>query len=77
MKYSKAIRFTKARVKDEINCSLMDTLIPEASSSKYFGMILCNDLIWANQINYTEERPGKNYISQYEYLKLGMVIPKS
>ena len=29
---NKAIRFTRARVKDPLNYSLMDTLIPEANS---------------------------------------------
>ena len=32
---SKAIRFTRARVKDPVNYSLMGTLIPEARSCKY------------------------------------------
>ena len=31
----KAIRFTRARVKDQLNYSLMDSLIPEASSCEY------------------------------------------
>ena len=34
----KAIRFTRARVRDPLNYSLMDTLIPEASSCKYLGI---------------------------------------
>ena len=50
---SKAIRFTRARVKDPLNYSLMDTLIPEASSCKYLGIILHRDLSWADQVNYT------------------------
>ena len=37
---SKAIRFTRARVKDPLNHSLMGTLIPEASGCKYLGIIL-------------------------------------
>ena len=41
----KAIRFTRARVKDPLNYSLMGTLIPEASSCEYLGIILCSDLI--------------------------------
>ena len=41
---SKAIRFTRARVKDPLNYSLMDTLIPQASSCKYLGIILRSDL---------------------------------
>jgi hypothetical protein len=40
---SKAIRFTRARVKDLLNYSLMGTLIPEASNCKYLGIILRSD----------------------------------
>jgi hypothetical protein len=32
---SKAVRFTKAKVKGPLNYSIMDTLTPEASSCKY------------------------------------------
>jgi len=45
---SKAIRFTRARVKGPLNYSLMDTLIPEASSYKYLGIILRSHLSWAD-----------------------------
>jgi hypothetical protein len=41
---SKAVRFTRARVKDPLNYSLMDTPIPEGSSCKYLGIILRSDL---------------------------------
>jgi len=50
---SKAICFTRARVKDPLNYSLLSTLIPEASSCKYLGIILRSDLSWADQVNYT------------------------
>jgi len=43
---SKAIRYTRARVKDPLNYSLMGTLIPDASSCKYLGIILRSDLSW-------------------------------
>ena len=33
---SKAVSFTRARVKDPLNYSLLDQVIPEASSCKYF-----------------------------------------
>jgi len=56
---SKAIHFTRPRVKDPLNCSLMDTLIPEASSCKYLGIILCSDLSWADQVNYTAKKAWK------------------
>ena len=41
---SKAIRLTRARVNDPLNYSLVGTLIPEASSCKYLGIILRSDL---------------------------------
>jgi hypothetical protein len=56
---SKAIRFTGARVKDPINYSLMDTLIPEASSCKYLGIILRSELSWADQVNNTVKKAWK------------------
>jgi len=37
---SKAICFTRARVKGPLNYSLMGILIPEVSSCKYLGIIL-------------------------------------
>jgi len=37
----------------------MNTLIPEASSWKYFGIILRSDLIWADQVNYTVRKAWK------------------
>jgi hypothetical protein len=56
---SKAIRFTRARVKDPLNYSLMDTLTPEASSWKYLGIILRSGLSWADQANYTVKKAWK------------------
>jgi len=56
---SKAVRFTRARVKDPLNYSVMDALIPEASSCKYLGIILRSDLSWADQVNYTVKKAWK------------------
>jgi hypothetical protein len=56
---SKAIRFTRAWEKDPLNYSLMDTLILEASSCKYLGIILRSDLSWADQVNYTVKKAWK------------------
>jgi len=64
---SKSIRFTRARVKDPLNYSLMGTLITEASSFKYLGIILRSDLSLADQVNYAVKRLGKHYSSQCEY----------
>jgi hypothetical protein len=56
---SKAIRFTRARVKDPLNYSLMGTLIPEANSCTYLGIILRSDLRWADQDNYAAKNAWK------------------
>ena len=50
---SKAVSFTKARVKERIRCYLGDQLIPEASSFKYLGIIIRSDLNGADHVNYT------------------------
>ena len=50
---SKAIRFMRARVRDPLNYSLLDTLIPDASSCKYLGTNLSSDFSCADQVNYT------------------------
>jgi len=56
---SKAIRFTRGRVKDPLNYSLMGILIPEARSCKYLGIMLRSDLSWADQVNYTVKKAWK------------------
>jgi len=56
---SKAIRFTRARVRNPLNYFLMGTLIPEASSCKYLGIILRSDLSWADQVNYAVKKDWK------------------
>ena len=56
---SKAILFTRARVNDPLNYSLMGTLIPEANSCKYLGIILCSFLSWADQVNYAVKKAWK------------------
>ena len=53
---SKAVHFTRARVKDPLDYSLANTVIPEASSCKYLGIILRSDLSWAVQVNYTVKK---------------------
>ena len=47
---SKAVRFTRARVKDPLDYSLANT-IPEASSCKYLRIILRSELSWADHVN--------------------------
>jgi hypothetical protein len=60
---SKAIRFTRVRVKDPLNYSLGDQKIPEASSCKYFGIISRNDLSGWNKLITQRVKPGRHSIS--------------
>jgi hypothetical protein len=53
---SKAVRFTRARVKNPLYYSLANTLIAEASGCKYQGIILRSDLSWADRVNYTVKK---------------------
>jgi hypothetical protein len=58
---SKAVRFTRARVKEKLNYSLVATLIPEASSCKNLGIILRSDLIcvpWMAQGQWVVNPPA-------------------
>jgi len=55
----KAVRFARVRVKDPLDYSLANTLIPENSSCKYLGIILRSDLSWADQTNYTVKKAWK------------------
>jgi hypothetical protein len=74
---SKAIRFTRAKVKNPLNYSLMDTLIPEASSCKYLGIILRSDLSWADQVDYMVKRAWKALHFTMRILKKGNSNTKS
>jgi len=49
---SKAVCFTKARLKEQIRYYFGDQFIPEASSFKYLGIIIRSDLNWADHVNY-------------------------
>jgi len=52
----KAVRFTRARVKDPLNYTLGDQLIPEASSCKYLGMNLRSDLSCVDHVDYAVKK---------------------
>jgi hypothetical protein len=73
----KAVRFTKAWVKDPLSYSLMDTLIPEVSSCKYLGIILCSDLGWVDQVNYMVKKAWKALHFTMRILKKGNSNTKS
>ena len=68
---SKAIRFTRARVKDPVNYSLMGTLIPEASICKYLRTVLRSDLSWADQVNYAIKKAWRALRVTMRMLKKG------
>jgi hypothetical protein len=53
---SKAVCFTRTWVKDPLDYSLVNTLILEAISCKYLGIILRSDLSCADQDNYSVKK---------------------
>ena len=55
----KAVRFTRARVKDLPNYTLGNQSIPESNSCKYLGIIIGSDLSWADHVNYTVKKAWK------------------
>jgi hypothetical protein len=73
----KAVLFTRTRVKDRLNYSIMDKLIPEASSCKYLGIISRSDLSWADQVNYTMKKTWKALHFTTRILKKGNSNTKS
>jgi hypothetical protein len=74
---SKAVRFTRTRVKDPLYYSLANTLIPEDSSCKYLGIILRIYLSWADQVNYTVKKAWKALHFTTRILKKGNSNTKS
>jgi len=74
---SKAVRFTRSRLKDPLNYLLMGTIIPEASSYKYLGIILRGALSWEDQINYAVKKGRKALHFTVRILKKGNSNTKS
>jgi hypothetical protein len=68
---SKAVCFTRAQVTEPVNYTLGGTVIPEASSCKYLGIILCSDLSWSDQINYMVKKAWKALHFTMHILKKG------
>jgi hypothetical protein len=56
---SKAVCFTKTRVKDPLDYSLTNTLIPEVCSCMCLRIILGSDLSWTDQVNYKVKKAWK------------------
>jgi len=68
---SKAIRFTRAWVKNPLGYSLFDQKILEASNCKYLEIILRSDLNWVDQVNYTAQKAWKALHFVLHVLKKG------
>ena len=60
---SRAVSFTKCRVKERTRYYLGEQLIPEASSFKYLGIIIRKDLNWADHVITPYEKHGRHFIS--------------
>jgi len=74
---SKAVSFTRARVKDPLNYSLGDQKIPEASRCKYLGIIVQSDLSWADQVNYMVQKAWRALHFVMRIVKRGNKSTKS
>jgi hypothetical protein len=74
---SKAVCFTRARVKDPLDYSLANTLILEASSCEYLGIILCSNLSWADHVNYIVKKAWKALHFTIQIVKKGDSNTKS
>jgi hypothetical protein len=68
---SKAVSFMRAWVKDPLDYSLANTLIPEASGCKYLEIILSSDLSWADQVNYAVKKAWRALHFIMQILKKG------
>jgi hypothetical protein len=74
---SKEVYFTRSRVKNPLDYSLANTLIPEASGCKYLGIILRINLCRADQGKYTVEKAWKALQFTMRILKRGNSNSKS
>jgi len=74
---SKAVCFTRDRVKDPLNYSLMGMLIPEANSCKYLGIILHSNLSRADHVNYMVKKAWKALHFTMRILRKGNSNTKS
>jgi hypothetical protein len=74
---SKALSFTRARVKEPLNYSLGDQTIPEASCCKYLGIMIRSDLSWADQVKYTVQKAWRALHFVMRIIKKGNKNTKS
>jgi len=67
----KTVIFTKDRAKERIRYYFGDQLIPDASNFKYLGIIISNELNWADYVNYTLRQAWKALHSITRINKMG------
>jgi hypothetical protein len=72
-----AVRFTSSRVKDPLDYSFANTLIPEGNICMYLGKILRSDLSWADQVNYMVKKAWQALHFTMRILKKGNSNTKS
>ena len=70
----KAVRFTRASVKDRVNYLRGGQRIPEASSCKHLGITLSSDLSWASSLITQNKKPGRHFISKREFSKKDIIV---
>jgi len=68
---SKAVSFTKTRVKEKLTYHLGDQLIPEENNFKYLGLIIRSDLNWTDHVNHTLRKAWKALHFTMRILKKG------
>ena len=64
-------------MKDPLDYSLTNNLIPKVSSCKYLGIILRSDFSWADHVNYTVKKAWKALHFTMRILKKGNSNTKS
>ena len=74
---SKVVSFMTVWVKDPLNYSLLDQVLPEASSCKSLGIILCSDLSLTDHVKYTVKTAWKALHFTMRILKKGNSNTKS
>jgi len=63
-KSKKAVNFMRAQMNEPLNYFFGDQKILEASSCKYFGIILCSNLNWVDKVNYsTNSLEGSSFLN--------------
>jgi hypothetical protein len=72
----KALCFARPRVKNPLNYTLGDQLIPKASSCKYLRITLRSDLNWADHVNYIMKKAWKEHHFIMRILKRGKVVSR-